>query len=68
MPVILDGFSIPQSLSFLEGSSYTKNNGYLGVVIGVSRAFHPKTQLNDALIEFRDLHFSGIPLACSKAL
>jgi len=51
MPVILDGFSIPQSLSFLEGSSYTKNNGYLGVITGVSGIFIPQTQLNDALME-----------------
>jgi len=27
MPVMLGGFSIPHSLSFLEGFSYTKNNG-----------------------------------------
>ncbi len=36
---------------FLYGFSYDKDNGYLGVVIGVSRAFHLRTQLNDALIE-----------------
>ncbi len=28
-----------------------KGNGSLGVVIGVSRAFHHKTQLIDALME-----------------
>ncbi len=51
MPVILGGFSIPQSLSFLEGSSYTKNNGYLGVIMDASGTFHHRTQLIDALIE-----------------
>ena len=44
-------FSIPHySLSFLEGFSYTKNNGYLGVIMGVCGVFHHQTQLNDALI------------------
>ncbi|MCZ6451197.1 MAG: hypothetical protein O6918_10115 [Deltaproteobacteria bacterium] len=51
MPVMLGGFSIPHSLSFLEGSSYTKNNGYLGVIMQLSGIFSPKTQLIDALIE-----------------
>ncbi len=50
MPVMLGGFSIPHSLSFLEGFSYTKNNGYLDVITGVSGLFNPRTQLNDALI------------------
>ncbi len=35
----------------LSAFSYKKGNGYLGVVIDVSRAFHHRTQLNDALIE-----------------
>ena len=51
MSKILDGFSIPHSPSFLEGFSYTKNSGYLGVIMDVSDVFHPRTQLNDALIE-----------------
>ncbi len=49
--MILGGFSIPHSLSFLEGFSYTKNNGYLGVIMHLSGVFKPRTQLNDALIE-----------------
>ena len=49
--MILSGFSIPHSLSFLEGFSYTKNNRYLGVIMDVSDVFRPRTQLNDALIE-----------------
>ncbi len=44
------GFSIPHSLSFLEGFSYTKNNSYLGVIMGVCGVFHHQTQLIDALI------------------
>ncbi len=44
---------IPHSLSFLEGFSYTKNNGYLGVIVHLSEVFNPKTQLNDALIAFQ---------------
>ncbi len=51
MSMILGGFSIPHSLSFLEGFSYTKNNGYLGVIRNLSGVFNPRTQLNDALIE-----------------
>ena len=51
MPVMLGGFSIPHSLSFLEGFSYTKNNGYLGVIMHLSGVFNRKTQLIDALIE-----------------
>ncbi len=51
MPMILGGFSIPQSLSFLEGSSHTKNNGYLGVIMGVFGVFRLRMKLNDALIE-----------------
>ncbi len=54
--MILGGFYIPHSLSFLEGFSYTKNNGYLGVIMDVSGVFNPKTQLNDALIEFYALN------------
>jgi len=42
---------IPHSLSFLEGFSYTKNNGYLGVIVHLSGVFNPRTQLIDALIE-----------------
>ena len=49
--MILGDFSIPHSLSFLEGFSHTKNNGYLAVFMGVSAGFDLKTQLNDALIE-----------------
>ncbi len=33
---------------FLVGFVYKKDNGYLCGIIGVSRAFHPRTQLNDA--------------------
>ena len=51
MPMMLGGFSIPHSLSFLEGFSYAKNNGYLGVIMHLSEVFNSKTQLNDALIE-----------------
>jgi len=29
-----------------------KNHRYLSVIMDVSDVFHPKTQLNDALIEF----------------
>jgi len=36
---------------FLVGFAYKKDNGYLWGIIGVSRAFHPTTQLIDALIE-----------------
>ncbi len=36
---------------FLEGFSYTKNNGYLGVMMHLSGVFNPRTQLIDALIE-----------------
>jgi len=50
MSMILGDFSIPHSLSFLEGFSHTKNNGYLAVFMGVSAGFDLKTQLNDALI------------------
>jgi len=53
MSMILSGFSIPHSLSFLEGFSYTKNNRYLGVIMDVSDVFRPRTQLNDALIASR---------------
>ncbi len=35
----------------LSGLIYKKDNGYLCGIIGVSRAFHPNTQLIDALIE-----------------
>ncbi len=49
--MILGRFSIPRSLRFLEGFSYTKNNGYIGIIMHLSWVFHPKTQLNDALIE-----------------
>ncbi len=42
-------FSVRLSLSFLEGFSYTKNNGYLGVITGVSRAFHPRMKLKSYL-------------------
>ena len=49
--MILGGFSIPHSLSFLEGFSYKKNNGYMGVIMYLSGVFKPRTQLNDALIE-----------------
>ena len=52
MSMILGRFSIPHSLSFLEGFSYTKNNGYLGVIMHLSGVGHPQTQLIDALIEF----------------
>ncbi len=52
MSMILGRFSIPHSLSFLEGFSYTKNNSYLGVIMNLSEVFHPKTQLIDALNEF----------------
>jgi hypothetical protein len=34
----------------LSGSTYKKDNGYLGIVIGVFGVFHARTQLNDALI------------------
>jgi len=30
-----------------------KNANYSDVIMGVSGAFHPRTQLNDALIEFQ---------------
>ncbi len=50
--MILGRFSIPHSLSFLQGFSNTKNNGYLGVIMNLSGVFNPKTQLIDALIEF----------------
>ncbi len=45
------GRSIPHSLSFLEGFSYTKNNGYLGVIMNLSGVINHRTQLIDALIE-----------------
>ncbi len=37
---------------FLVGFAYKKDNGYLGVITGVSGLFNPRTQLIDALIEF----------------
>lgn len=43
MPVIL---SVSHSISFWEGFSYTKNNGYLDDIMGVSGVFHPKKQFN----------------------
>ncbi len=51
MPMILGGFSIPHSLSFLVGFSYTKDNGYLAVIMGVFGVFRLRMQLNDALNE-----------------
>ncbi len=51
MPMILGGFSIPHSLSFLVGFSYTKDNGYLAVIMGVFGVFRLRMQLNDALID-----------------
>ncbi len=47
----LGRFFIPHSLSFLEGYSYTKNNGYLGVIMILSKVFNRRTQLIDALKE-----------------
>ncbi len=35
----------------LSGLTYKKDNGYLGVITGVSGLFNPRTQLIDALIE-----------------
>jgi hypothetical protein len=49
--MILGRSSLPHSLSFLEGFSDTKNNGYLAVIVDVSGVFNSRTQLNDALME-----------------
>ena len=47
------------------GLTYKKDNGYVAVIMSVSGVLHPKTQLNDALIEsYVDEHFrteSGEP-------
>ncbi len=59
--MILGGFSIPHSLSFLVGFSYTKDNGYLAVIMGVFGVFRLRMQLNDALIAFR-AHFLSFDL------
>ncbi len=50
MSMILGRSSIPHSLSFLEGFSYTETNGYLGVIMGVCGVSYHQTQLIDALI------------------
>ncbi len=50
MSMILGRSSIPHSLSFLEGFSYTETNGYLGVIMGVCGVSYHQTQLNDALV------------------
>ncbi len=34
-----------------SGLTYKKDKGYLHGIIGVSGVVHPRTQLNDALIE-----------------
>ncbi len=49
--MILGRSSLPHSLSFLEGFSDTKNNGYLAVIVDVSGVFNSRTQLIDALID-----------------
>jgi len=36
---------------FLVGLAYKKDNGYLGVITGVSGVVYPQTQLIDALME-----------------
>ncbi len=51
MLMILGRSSLPHSLSFLEGFSDTKNNGYTGIIMHLSGVFNPRTQLNDALNE-----------------
>ena len=51
MSMILGRSSIPHSLSFLEGFSYTETNGYLGVIMGVCGVSYHQTQLIDALVE-----------------
>ncbi len=51
MSMILGRSSIPRSLSFLEGFSYTTNNGFVGIIMHLSGVFNPRTQLIDALIE-----------------
>ncbi len=59
--MILGRSSIPRSLSFLEGFSYTKNNGYVGIIMHLSGVFNPRTQLIDALIEsYVDVFFRTV--------